>query len=574
VGPGHETARPDPRALRDVPRSFAPWASSWRAILILAIAVFVLRVLYLAFVSPYALVEDEAHYWEWSRRLDWSYYSKGPGVALAIWLSTALFGDTEFAVRLPAVVASLITTIAVAGLGADIARDKRAGFFAACVLLLTPIFQATSILMTIDGPYVACWAVASWCTWRALGERSRAAWLGLGAALAVGFLFKYTILLLPPGLAIFALLAHRRANLRLHPSWRLPALGGVLIALLGLAPVAIWNAQNDWATIRHLLGHLGMPGGDVAPSEGTTLNPLWTLEFIGVQVALLCGTFFLMTFSVIEAILRRRSEPRQWPARFFAICAAAPIMLFYFAVTLVTRAEGNWAMGGYVTLIALSGWGVVDVVDRFRVMQAQWTSLPAPRPRWGIIRRRPELLRHMAWHWTIAAGIIFTLFALRADLINAAARSLGAEADYPVPIGRVMSGPDLAASVARHQQDLRTSTNLEPFVIAQHYGRASLMAFYLPDHPTVYSASSLTGGRKTQYDQWTTEQWGELATDLADLGRLGGRPAVLMGGRIEQWRTAFDRVEELGTLDGDHKRERPAYLGYGYRGFTPSEDKG
>jgi hypothetical protein len=36
------------------------------------------------------LSPDEAHYWEWSRRLDWSYYSKGPFVAYLIALSTAL----------------------------------------------------------------------------------------------------------------------------------------------------------------------------------------------------------------------------------------------------------------------------------------------------------------------------------------------------------------------------------------------------------------------------------------------------------------------------------------------------
>jgi hypothetical protein len=281
-----------------------------------------------------------------------------------------------------------------------------------------------------------------------------------------------------------------------------------------------------------------------------------------------------MLFTVIEAMLRRRAEPDAWPARFFAICLAAPILLFYLGVTLVTRAEGNWAMGGYITLIALSGWGVVDAIDRFHVLYDKWRSLPTPRPKWGIIRRRPELLRHMAWHWTVAAGVLFTLFALRADLVSAALRALGAP---PVPIGRVTSAPDIAASVAAHQRALESDTGLEPFVIAQHYGRASLMAFYLPDRPTVYCASSLTGGRQTQYDQWTTEAWGDLATDLSDLTLLGGRPAVLMGGRIEQWRTAFNRVESLGTLEGDHKSQREAFLGYGYRGFqeagppSPSE---
>ena len=36
------------------------------------------------------LAPAEAHYWEWSRRLDWSYYSKGPMVAYLIAVTTRL----------------------------------------------------------------------------------------------------------------------------------------------------------------------------------------------------------------------------------------------------------------------------------------------------------------------------------------------------------------------------------------------------------------------------------------------------------------------------------------------------
>ncbi|NBU73007.1 MAG: hypothetical protein EBS53_16470, partial [Bacteroidetes bacterium] len=48
------------------------------------------RLAYLAWLCPYNLAQDEAHYWDWSRHLDWSYYSKGPLVAWLIALSNAL----------------------------------------------------------------------------------------------------------------------------------------------------------------------------------------------------------------------------------------------------------------------------------------------------------------------------------------------------------------------------------------------------------------------------------------------------------------------------------------------------
>ena len=73
------------------------WA--WRllvAILILGTAA--LRIAYLARDCPLDLAPDEAHYWDWSRHLDWSYYSKGPLVALLIRASCELFGTSMLAV--------------------------------------------------------------------------------------------------------------------------------------------------------------------------------------------------------------------------------------------------------------------------------------------------------------------------------------------------------------------------------------------------------------------------------------------------------------------------------------------
>src|SRR5207248_1817565 len=60
-------------------------------LLILAAAVF--HLVYLAALCPLDLAPDEAHYWDWSRHLDWSYYSKGPLVAWLIRASCELVGS-------------------------------------------------------------------------------------------------------------------------------------------------------------------------------------------------------------------------------------------------------------------------------------------------------------------------------------------------------------------------------------------------------------------------------------------------------------------------------------------------
>src|SRR5262245_45599322 len=84
---------------RDAPGQHARTLRCLPPLLALVGAVTVLRLVYIFWLCPYNLVEDEASYWEWSRRLDWSYYSKGPGIAWAIRAATALLGTSEAAIR-------------------------------------------------------------------------------------------------------------------------------------------------------------------------------------------------------------------------------------------------------------------------------------------------------------------------------------------------------------------------------------------------------------------------------------------------------------------------------------------
>src|SRR2546429_6230586 len=94
----------------------------WRALAaLLIVGAAVLHVVYLACDCPLDLAPDEAHYWDWSRHLDWSYYSKGPLVAWLIRLgclaagpwSRALTGSDMLAVRLPAVACGSLLLLAV-----------------------------------------------------------------------------------------------------------------------------------------------------------------------------------------------------------------------------------------------------------------------------------------------------------------------------------------------------------------------------------------------------------------------------------------------------------------------------
>lgn len=537
-----------------VARPFAPWAGSPRAVLWLILGVTLVRLVYLAYFCGYTLIEDEAHYWEWSRRLALSYYSKGPGVAWTIAACTSLFGDSAFAVRLAAPLASAIGAWFTARLAANVAGDPRAGYVAACAWFLAPMFQVMGLIMTIDGPYSACWAVAAWAAHRALARGKADAWVVLGVALGLGTLYKYTMLLFVPALAVLWFTTPRTQGRR----W--PAvLLGVLAFAACLLPILLWNHAQGWPTVRHLLGHLGLRGGDVKPTQGVsgwTYSPLWTLSYIGTQIGMAGPVIVLALAAAWRSIRERATTPQRWREERFLVVPMLMMFGFYLVVSFVAAPEGNWAMAGHITAFALAAGHVVRGMDAWTARLAAWRALPAPRPRSGFFVRRPESPVQVLWYVTVASGLLVAL----------ALPSLPALKRLPVigpliPLHRFSGADRMAAHVARLMDDLRHRGEGEPMVLALHYGRASQMAFYLPGRPVVYGVGTLMGGRQTQYDYWPD-------TSLAHPGLLG-RNAVALGGTREAWERLFARVELVGTLDADGKKDRPAFLGFGFRGYPP-----
>lgn len=539
----------------------APSRPAWRAAIALVALVALARLAYLAWACPYTLIEDEAHYWEWSRRLELSYYSKGPGVAWAIRAATEALGPAEWAVRLPAALAGALGALFAAGLARDALRDAPAApLHAAAIYTCMPALWVLGLIITIDGPYLACWAGACWAAWRAMTRGSLGAWAALGLALALGFTFKYTVLLLAPGLAAAWWLARRDAARAGHPAPRTPRKGVLLagtIAALGLAPVLAWNASHDWITVRHLLSHLGVAGGDTPPTPGRDWSPLWMPELLAIQVAMAGPAMFLAIYAAVASWRARAEQPQDWHAARFFICCALPVLVFYLLVSLMAEPEGNWPLAAWVTAAPLGALGVARGRREYRRRLASWRERGAP----GI---RPHVQRVMMWRWTVGVGVIVALGFARADWL----------ARLPVvgsliPQGRLMFADVRALDAARRMDALESETGLEPVLMAQHYGRTSQMAYYLPGRPTVYCAGAYMDGPKKQYDLWDETS---LASETVR-ARLAGRPALLVGGRIEQWEPAFERVEEAGQLEGEHKAGRLVYLGYGYRGFpgTPAD---
>ena len=543
------------------------FATSSKGTLLLIVGITLARLAYLAWLCPYTLIEDETNYWEWSRHLSLSYYTKGPGIAWTIAGFVRLLGENEFAVRAIAAVASGVAAWAVAGLAFDLTRDRRVAWYAAAVFFVMPVFQSLGLITTIDGPYAACWAVAAWAGWRVL-RGSGWALVGLGAVIGVGVLYKYTMLMVVPGLALAWWLGRRGKNRsRGEEEWRSMDDGSPLLYsstppllywLLALAvfavivsPIVVWNHEQGWPTVRHLMGHLGLPGGDQyvrqGGGQGWTYKPQWTLNYVGSQLALGGPMLLLALLQRLYTRRARREEPARWAAVRYCLSLSEPMFVLYLLVSLVTNPQGNWAMAAFVTLVPVAAMQVVRLRDGLAGSAARWTRL--------------------AWGATLVLGLATGLGMLRIDWLA----KVPVVGKY-VPVWRVMGADVMASHAQELAEELRAETGREPFVIALHYGRASQFAFYMPGRPTVFCCSSLLlNGRVSPYDFWPD-------TDLRKRGTVGveasaeypsliGRPAVMNGARFQDWAPLFERVVEIGKLRADGKRDRPAFKGYGFKGF-------
>ncbi|HKJ87415.1 MAG TPA: glycosyltransferase family 39 protein, partial [Gammaproteobacteria bacterium] len=242
--------------------------------LVAALAVF--RVLYIMY-APLDLSPDEAHYWEWARRLDLSYYSKGPLVAWVIALFTGVFGDTELGVRFGAVVFSAAASLVMYAVGRDLFGSPKVGFYSVVLAGFTPLLAVGSILMTTDVLLIFFWVSAVWCAHRVTAEGGTFRpmggkwWYAVGVLVGVGFLGKYTMVLFYPCVALFLFFSMRDRFWLARPQ---PYIAG-LISLVLAAPVLAWNYLNDFVTIRHTMGQAQ------AASPGFSFEN--TVEFLGSQ---------------------------------------------------------------------------------------------------------------------------------------------------------------------------------------------------------------------------------------------------------------------------------------------------
>ncbi|MCX8070081.1 MAG: glycosyltransferase family 39 protein, partial [Thermodesulfovibrionales bacterium] len=409
------------------------------------------------------LSPDEAHYWEWSRRPDWSYYSKGPLVAWIIGLSTSVFGNSVLAIRIIAVIMLSISSMIIFSLTRQIAfrsllnenDSKKAGLLAFLCIQTIPLFSVYGLVFTIDSPLIFFWSLSLYFFYKAMNDKGNyRTWFFLGLLIGLGLLAKYTMAFFIACFVVYIFIIDRKLFLKPYPYLTL------FVTLLVFSPVIYWNMSNDWVTLKHTAGQANI-------ASGLSLSVKYFFEFIGSQVGVVTPLLFIMLITSIFTT-KKIMYKKDW---LFVLTFSLPVLIFFLFKSLQGKVQANWAMPGYISLVIL-----------FSIV---WFK--------GFVFFQEKISKETKLLTTaFLIVLLINIIGLYPHFFH-----IPTKLD---PSARLRGWSSLANEVDKLRDSLQKLG--EPVIIfSDSYQVASEMAFYLKGNPVTYCIN-FTNRRMNQYDLW------------------------------------------------------------------------
>lgn len=398
----------------------------------------------LALLLP--LSPQEAYYWNYSRHLALSYFDHPPLAAWTIALFAFFFGDTVFAIRLPALLYSVGTFLTLYAFVCKQIGTRQKEFLP---LLLSPFFFIGGMQMLPDSPLLFFYSLALYFGHRAAVLGSKKAWYGFGAATGLALLSKYSAVLIFAGLGVYVLLTKSWKVLGSRYFWFSLGLSGIIFS-----PVIIWNAQNQWASF---LFQFTRRAGELSG-----FNPFNFGRYLVTQILIVSPVLWLVNWRALWIGFQEGLKESNRSV-VYLVSFALPFFLIFTLVSFFYWVKLNWLWPGYLSATVLA------------ILLASYQKL-----RFWL---KASLVSSMA----VSGLSTFLLFY------------------QPIPVN--WSGNSLVGwkELAEKVEQMKNSRGEEWLMAGYEYKTASELAFYLPNQPETYS-NTLIGQPGLQYDFWFDEQ--------------------------------------------------------------------
>lgn len=513
------------------------WLTPWRCRLILLALILwavVPRLFYLNSPQALDLSPDEAQYWVWSRQLDWSYYSKGPMVALIIRASTEIFGNTMAAVRYPAVLIGVLMTLMTYGLTKKLFGSERIALGAVALNYFVPMFIAGSMLMTIDPPFVLFWSAATYALCIALFDNKKWAWPLIGLCIGLSFLAKYTAFVFFLGMLVVLI-----SNRAWWKHWK-GLFVAVLIASLCTLPVIYWNWKNGWASAHHV-------GADTTNG----FNPAQPFEFIGGQLAVIGPLLAILMVAAFILALRKPQpgvNPEHHAKARVLVLTVLPYAAIIFSMPFFTNAQLNWTAPIFFVALIVTAW-FLSIKLASPATWKPWRGFLWGTVVFGLVlmpvaHNVRMLYPAFAWFLRDVQGKFVPTRANEPEkflMTEEQKKKNMVSVRRFDPTARLLGWRELALELDKRRL---ASVGEDAFFMVDDYAEASEIAFYAPGHPKTYVMGPYIEdpsrrGRSSQWDIWPDRSLERGKTLLI------GRNAIYIGKRWKVIDDSFERVERL-----------------------------
>jgi 4-amino-4-deoxy-L-arabinose transferase-like glycosyltransferase len=427
---------------------------NWKRILFSDLGVLVwlaigLLVLHTLTNNQYGFHRDELNFIDDGRHLAWGFVDCPPLAPFLARLSLVLFGNSLVGLRFfPAVAQSLaliLTGLMVRELGGKRWAQVTAGIATA----IAPAALSMGSLFMYLSFDLLWWVLAAYCAIRLLRSEDARWWLGIGAALGMGMLTKFTIAYLVAGIVAGVLFTPARRYLKSPWLW-----AGAGLALLIFLPNLIWMARHDFITLEKLII---VHKRDV--QAGYTRSFLLDQLYVNANIVTIFIWLAGLRYFWFDADGRR--------FRMLGWMFVVPFGLF-----VISQSRGYYAAPLYPMLIA----GGTCVMEKWRLAMTE-----ARRARLNIL----------FYAGLAIAGLAAWAISTPTAPINSAWWKLVDRAN-PQVFREEVGWPELVETVAGIRDTLPAEDRSRLGILANNYGEAGAINLYGPayDLPTAISGNN------------------------------------------------------------------------------------
>jgi dolichol-phosphate mannosyltransferase len=524
-------------------------SASWlRVGIALTVCVFVLR---LVFLNALEIIPQEAYYWNYAQHLSPGYLDHPPLVAATIYVGEMVFGHNAWGSRFGAFVYGIIFIIIFYRYARLQVEQTSAVFAVSLTLLLPYYFLGSGFLITPDAGLSMAWMMAIYFFYRALVNEEKTAWYGVGIAMGIGLLSKYSIVLLAPAALLFIVLD---ARLRRCLLTKEPYLA-VLIAALIFSPVIYWNVINDWASFEFQ----AIERFEKAPQF--SLGILLTNIFAMVTPLPLLALPYLFTGNILRR--DKSSASLSLPTSLSASPFDARMRLFSASFLFVP--------------LSVFAWSALSSEPRYNWTGPLWVTI-LPMLAWLIIHARQlrwRLFALLLGKFTLP--ILFILIMVYSLLLHSLTLGLPGVA-FPFGTARLLGWQEVSRNILTIQKKLLANgekvivTGMDKYFISSKLAYYGTPEFLGENNKLEVSGTQIVGGDSLMFAYWNpVDQYkGDTVIMLSrDKFELRSRRLKPYFKKISSGMSSFPVYKNDFGLDGETIREYYYRIGYSYKPPQP-----